>query len=171
MFISAIAILSATLIGLSTFYLWWTYVRVIRLRQDLYDVRDHLFDAAHRHSLLSDPAYCQTRNTLNAMAHMADYLSPRFVTELARLARRGPMEGRPVAVDPILDAEVLRTYRWLEERLFHYLMRECLSGWLIGSLVGFANIEQAGRFSMETVCTALPTPAFEWNPDRTLLAA
>lgn len=61
--------------------LWWLYVdvyykyRLDLYRQNLFEVRDTLFDAAAKHGLFENKAYTMTRITINGMIRFAHEVS------------------------------------------------------------------------------------------------
>src|SRR5438105_14932017 len=55
-------------------YAWWTVVRVIRLRQDLFEIRDELFDDVAGIGQLCHPAYKHARDQFNGILHLAEML-------------------------------------------------------------------------------------------------
>src|SRR6056297_2477608 len=69
--------LSAGITGLISvgLYLAWRQLRVVFLRQDLFAIRDHLWDRAKKSDGFSDPAYREAREALNGVilyAHKLD---------------------------------------------------------------------------------------------------
>jgi hypothetical protein len=63
------------LLTLLSLYVAWTKFRVLKLRQQLFDTRNLLWDEARRLNCLNDPAYSEVREVLNAMictAHRVD---------------------------------------------------------------------------------------------------
>src|SRR5205809_877952 len=63
------------LLSLVITYAWWAYFRVWILRQDLFEIRDRLWDTAHEKGLLWNPDYLNTRDGINAMIRLAPWLS------------------------------------------------------------------------------------------------
>ena len=120
------------LVSLSLTYAWWTKVRVICLRQDIYDIRDELFDRALKLDGLSDPAYKQARERLNASASVADVFS------LITLAK---MKSMDISVDDAfcstnkeLQDAIDESLRKCSIRICRFLLRETLSGVFISLL-------------------------------------
>lgn len=125
------------LISLSVTYAWWVKVRIIRLREDIYDKRDWLFDTAARLDSFSDPAYKAARIHLNSIAGIAKFLSVQVV---AFLSTQGQLKDAPriKSDNPELQAAINDVFRWSAERIARYLLKETLSGWVIyGLLSGF----------------------------------
>src|SRR5688572_25994356 len=56
-------------------YAWWVRFRVWILRQDLFAIRDELWDRMHELGLLHHPDHVRTRTELNAMIWGGPYLS------------------------------------------------------------------------------------------------
>jgi hypothetical protein len=147
---------------------------VLALRQDIYDKRDELFDVALKLGRLDDPAYRRTRDVLNVMAMSAKHISPYFMMSVARSSRRFS-SGRPVSADPRMDREIEIALRWLSERILRYLLKECVSGWLIGELVGAGSVQEEGMPAVTRACSALwpvdRLPSDPRDPERDLLCA
>ncbi len=62
-------------ISFVTTHAWWSKVRVVRLRQDIFDIRDALFDVAGKVQAFGDPAYRDARRQLNSVARIADAIN------------------------------------------------------------------------------------------------
>jgi hypothetical protein len=60
---------------LTTFYMVWTKFRVLIVRQELFDVRDELWQQAHRNECLRDPAYLDARERINSLIRTAHKIS------------------------------------------------------------------------------------------------
>ena len=63
------------LISFVTTHAWWTVVRVVCLRLDIFDSRDRLFDVAMATDRFDDPAYRDARCHLNSVARIADSIT------------------------------------------------------------------------------------------------
>ena len=108
-------------------YAWWCKVRVIRLRQDIFDRRDELFDLAAKLAGHSDPAYKDARRQLNTIASVADTISiPVFLYWIYR-GERTKREVHQHA-DPQMQAAIDEALMWCAERVARYLLRETLDG-------------------------------------------
>ena len=67
------------IISVASAYAWWTRIRVLKLRQDLFDIRDHLFDAAVACGAVEHPAHAEARQHLNHLARSAELISVPMV--------------------------------------------------------------------------------------------
>ena len=88
-------------------YAWWVSLRVWMLRQDLFSIRDDLWDAMKARGLLDDPAHREMRDALNAFIRVA----PRFsvLTFFGILAEGAvPRRADPARVTPEIEAARLR---------------------------------------------------------------
>jgi len=64
------------MLGLSQLltYIWWVKLRVWVLKQDVFEVRDRLWDAARAGGFLDDPGYQGARIAMNAVVRLAPQL-------------------------------------------------------------------------------------------------
>ncbi len=110
-------------------YAWWTKVRVLWLRQDIYDLRDELFMASARYSLTHDEAAKSARDHLNTLARIAPVISIPFVVTAIRT---GVVEVRelPRSDDTRLDSLIKEAMNKADRRIARYLAKETLTGWL-----------------------------------------
>ncbi len=67
-------------------YICWRRVRVIFIQEELFSVRDRLWDMANSLGLFDDPAYLQERNRLNTIIRVVNVLNMPVV--LSSLASR-----------------------------------------------------------------------------------
>lgn len=97
-------LLGAGLVGLSFVitYAWWCRFRVWVLRQDLFEIRDRLWDEAMRCGFIDDPAHRDARDAINAMIRFCPRLSVPVWNELKHIARgkkEGPRISKIAAVE------------------------------------------------------------------------
>jgi hypothetical protein len=115
-------------------YAWWVKIRVMRLRQDLYDVRDQLFDVAADRKGSEDPAYVAARDHLNSVAAIsADLSIPLLIFLISQ--SDGEEFVRPISKDAELQAAIDKMYRWSADRLSSYILKETLSGCFLRCVV------------------------------------
>lgn len=111
-------------------YAWWCHVRVIALRQDLFDIRDDMWDAARELGCFNDPAYQSTRDHLNGVAtHARSFTVPVLAFVLANRPPGGyprPARSENQDVQRIIDRALTRS----SARLASYLVNESLTGWV-----------------------------------------
>jgi len=130
--------MSFLIFSLGVYILTWALLDPIRarvrndeFRQDLYDIRDRLFDEMREARALDDPAHRALRSVLNHLIRIAPVLSPPLWITLAASAdardaivttvrQAGDIEAAQRAVDSALDA----TCRRLAQRL----LKESLIG-------------------------------------------
>lgn len=129
--------LQVFLLGLSLGLLWFTYsyfykrTRLDALREDLFTIRDELFDYVWRHQLSYDlPAYGLLRLAINGMIRDAHKLNV-WTMILYLLTREGRLFSSSRVLDCIRDVEVVETRKYLESvydrlggRGFHYIATE-----------------------------------------------
>ena len=107
-------------------YAWWCKVRVVQLRQDLFDLRDALFDAASDIGALDDPAYRAARRHFNAIARTAEHIT---IPVLAFVLHRGVSRNEMLKSDnPRLQEEIDRALDSCADRLRAYLLKDTFTG-------------------------------------------
>lgn len=116
-------------------YAWWIRVRVVCLRQDIYDLRDELFDIALKLRALDDPGYKATRAHLNGLARSAEVISVPLAIYASTLeteaaAHRGHSFR---SADPALQSSIDDVHDRCARRLVRFLFWETLSG-LVGRI-------------------------------------
>ena len=111
--------LGVFLIASGLTYAIYSALRVVLLRQHLFDARDELFDEAARLGALNDPAYRQARDHLNAWAREAHALSWPLImycfaheTPDPDLKKTENMDLQ-VAIDCAFEKAAMRTWRYL----------------------------------------------------------
>ena len=128
------------LISCAAAYAWWCRVRVIDLRQDLFDIRDDMWDDARRLGCFSDPAYRSTREHLNGVAtHASSFTFPILAVVMANRPEGG-YPARPTSerhdVQKILDRALYRS----SNRLTSYIVNESLIGWIVSTISAIALV-------------------------------
>ena len=66
-------------------YMWWAKIRVWMLRQDLFLIRDALFDKAREKDFFDHQHYKSTREAINGMIQFAPHMSITTLVELIKL--------------------------------------------------------------------------------------
>lgn len=117
-------ILASFLLGTVVAYLWWVRVRVWILRQDLFEVRDGLWDQMRASGELGDPAHREFRDQLNALIRLAPTLSVMTVAHMVLTHERFESllacRDRPEAIEQARQKVVTR--------LATYILFESLPG-------------------------------------------
>lgn len=107
-------------------YAWWVKVRVVCLRQHIYDIRDQLFDYAVTHGHLDDEAYRQARRQLNAIAAGVDVIT---VPVVGYMVRHGVSEeALPKSDNEAMQAKIDASIEACFSRVFYYLKNETFTG-------------------------------------------
>lgn len=125
-------------ISLALSYAWWCRIRVINLRQDIYDLRDSLFDAAVELEVLDDPAYQATRLHFNSIAKYADAITLPVLAYVYHLGL--PENVRLKSKNPLLQQKIDATIDICAERLKGYLLRETFTGRVVLPLMRLARV-------------------------------
>jgi hypothetical protein len=120
------------LVGLSVIvsYYFWTRMRIVRLQQDILDMRDELFAEAHRLQCLDDGAYCETREFFNNFIQFAPHLSVRIVMYVG-LQTVGDEDARRRSSNPVMQDAIERAYQRLAQRTFNFLAHETAGGFVL----------------------------------------
>lgn len=141
-------------------YAWWVKVRVLRLRDDLFSIRDRLFDAAESAQAFDDPAYRYARNSINSTIRLAGTLSvPTAIYLFIKVDLRG-ISSRPVSGNESLQASITEALEERDGRVAKYLARETFSGRLF-SLIALLYLlprEVRGLFAKQSVGPCLDSP-------------
>jgi len=115
------------LISLSLSYAWWVKVRIICLKQDVFDIRDELFDTALELNALDDLAYQQARNHLNNVASTAGILSVPFI--LVALSQDRVPQSREKSLNQDMQNAIDAAITRCAHRIWNYLQFETIMGW------------------------------------------
>jgi hypothetical protein len=117
-----ILILSATIT-----YVFWVRLRIWLLRQDLFNIRDELWQKMRDGGTLNDEHYLATREAFNATIRIAPWLS--FIV-LGRILFSGVHHRHHGKVlEAVIDAR-----RQAIDRLLKYMLFETATGWLVVSV-------------------------------------
>lgn len=139
-------------------YAWWCVARVTFLREELFAIRDQLWNTAQRLQAFDDPAYQAARNHLNASIRIAGLLGvPTFEAwsrMSASIADLGP--NRPLSPNVKLESEISAAYDQAAGVILRYSMLYTVSGWLY-VLTRFLRIRRI-RPRIHRIRTNLQTP-------------
>lgn len=126
-------IIGCALFSASLSYAWWTRLRVLLLREDLFHLRDELFDAAIAHDRLDDPAHRDLRNRFNGLIRFAHLWDFAVVGTIITSRTKG--RARVESEDPRFDDVVASFSNRGADRVACYLMYETLTGSFVRVLV------------------------------------
>ncbi len=108
-------------------YACWTRLRVILLRQRLFDIRDHLWDEAQAYRGLDDPAYVEARHRLNAAIRLAHWLTlPVISQSIDRTTNDAPTFTKSNNTN--FQVAIETAYDDFAQCLVSYLMRQTACG-------------------------------------------
>lgn len=142
----ALIVFASLLLSVTIAYAWWVKVRVVRLREDLFQIRDRLFDLALARGRLNDSGYRRAREHINAVIRMAGTVS--IPTVLFTAFRCTSSAGPIKADDPELQETIDRAMDQLVQRVTRYLIRETLTGLaasFVALLIPRSVVHQAAR--------------------------
>lgn len=158
-------ILGTAITSLALSFAWWCKVRVVDLRQDLFDIRDEMWDRAHEIGALDDTAYRAAREHLNSLARHAHEFN---IPVLAYLLASEPDGGYPKYpksdrqdVQEIVDSAIDAS----STTLVHYLLRKTLAGRIGGLFFGISRVGKSAsqmldEFASVWVRSNLERPAY-----------
>lgn len=116
-------ILGLTTLSAILTYAWWTRFRVWKLRQDLFAIRDDLWDAMRCRGELDNTHHRETRRVINALVRIAPLLS---IFTLLRFKLQDHSPTPPLPQD--CPTAVVEARNLFMDRVSRYLFRETLSG-------------------------------------------
>ncbi len=124
----AVLTVGMIIISLVLSYAWWCKVRVLRLKNFFYDLRDELDSTAEKLGAIDDPAYQWYREHLSMNADTAEDLSVALIAyALARGVRPGTDEKTEnVDLQKAIDDASNR----VTDRLYRYLFSEMATGYI-----------------------------------------
>lgn len=129
-------------LSLSISYLWWVWWRVWVFRQDLFQIRDQLWDGMRAQGALDDPAYRECRRDINAMIRLAPVLSLFTFLKLVEI-----VEADPAGRAPNVSAAVREARAAVFFRVFRFLFLESLSGLVVtGLAVAFGLNDMLNKY-------------------------
>jgi hypothetical protein len=147
-------IIDTTLLSLGIAYAWWVRFRVWILREDLFSIRDKLWDRMRDEGALDDPDHRRVRDEINALIRIAPLFSLltvfRFILE----------REKPVIDDMRNAREPIRAARdEVVNRLACYLLFHTLTGWsataVVLVLAIVAGVRQPLRAAFEALATVV----------------
>ncbi len=144
-------------------YAWWVKVRVYRLRDDLFAIRDNLFDEAASLDAFEDEGYRATRATINACIQAAGTLSiPMLVCAYVDASELPPFQ-RPRSDNEKLDAAIGPAMDAFHNRVMRYVVYETGWGRVLWLVSRFAPTEARTREARRTIarCTQ-PKIVSQW---------
>lgn len=125
-----IFVLGCSLMSLGVSYAWWLKVRVIWLRQDIYDLRDELFMESVRLDRVDDAGARAAREHLNTLARISPIISIPLIANAIQLgvSRECPV---PKSSHSDLNTAITTAMEQADRRLARYLLKHTLSGLVI----------------------------------------
>ncbi len=106
-------------------YFWWVKFRVWRLREDLFVIRDELWDRARAEGNLDHESHRQFRDVINSLIRITPVLT--FFTFFRIILVSDSSQEIPM-INQLTEVEEAR--RKVITRLVRYLLRETLAGFL-----------------------------------------
>lgn len=134
-------ILACTGISLVITYAWWTHWRVWIFRQDLFDIRDRVWDLMLEKGLLDHSDHREFRAMVNTLIGAAPMLS--WVTIIVALILREDLRSS-IVPEPVIP-EIARAREDVFVRMAHYLIYGSILGWLILGVLRLLGLAAAFR--------------------------
>jgi hypothetical protein len=107
-------------------YAWWIRFRVWMLRQDLFVIRDRLWDSTRSEGGLDDPEHRRVRDSINALIRIAPLLS---LWTIVRIFIEGP-ESKERA-RPLTGSRANEALEQAVTRVSCYLLFQTISGLIL----------------------------------------
>src|SRR5208337_596404 len=127
-------------------YAWWVRFRVWMLRQDIFNIRDELWDSMRLSGELDDPSHREMRDALNALIRLAPLLSVLTILEVLTDETYAAVLTRKdlgVAVQNARHLTVIRVTRYVFFETFSGLLAVIV----VAAVVFF--IRRPARFAKE----------------------
>jgi hypothetical protein len=144
--------LGLIIVSTSISYGWWVRIRIIRLRRDIFDIRDSLFDFALSHDCLREPFYKKSREHFNSIAKSAYLLTGRVI--LYSLSRGVEKQELSKTENKELLEKVNNSFNDLSLRLQKYFLKETLLGFFVLIFIKLIQSELEG-FSINKLTSKL----------------
>ena len=103
-------------------YAWWIHFRVWMLRQDLFEIRDDLWDEMSEKGELDDPAHRETREGINSMIRFSPYLSIRTLILIATDGAENVQQSTD------LPQAVVEARKAVFNRIMRFMLLETVTG-------------------------------------------
>ena len=114
-------------LGAAIAYLWWCHVRVTFLREDLFMIRDRLWDQARQHDMLEDPAYLRAREVLNATIGIAGLFSVRMF-DMIRSSPQPEVQHSPPLPEGEKGEVIREAYEQMKQVIIDYVYFRTFTG-------------------------------------------
>lgn len=131
-------------------YAVWCKARVVFIREELFAVRDRLWDAARELDGFDDPAYLEARDHLNAGIKVVPSFSIRMLNYFIKKRRVGS-SPRMASSNEELQAAIDRAYADSGRWFTRYILLWRASGWLFML-----------RFTLQRRLHAIQAASTEW---------
>jgi hypothetical protein len=114
------------IIGLAISYAYWCRVRVTFLREDLFIIRDSLWESARELDRFDDPAYQKTREMFNTCIRAASFMSlPQVIGSLVMARADESVNEDELKSDcKEMQAAIDEAGQKLVKRVSTYLLRD-----------------------------------------------
>jgi hypothetical protein len=137
-------VLAWILIGITLTWILWHRLREINLAADLDEMRGDLFDRALARGCLGDPAYTELDKVMRIIAKRPMFISlPMMIRAFFDSDRPGP--GRKQSQNAEFDEILLEVWSALGSRLFRFILKETVIGWIMGLLALLWPDDHAGK--------------------------
>jgi hypothetical protein len=122
-------------------YAWWTRVRIWVFRQDLFAIRDELWDQMEKKGKLDDLAYRDLRDAINSLIRLAPFLS--LLTLIRLLLFHQGLKKLLRTDDSVPELRAARSKAVI--RAARYILFESLSGLVLTAIATVFGIATALR--------------------------
>lgn len=124
-------------------YAWWVRMRDMLFRQELFAIRDRLWDVARRLDAFDDEAYREARERLNNTIRISRWITIPAVAFVSDF--KGEQTERKRSENEELQEAIDNAYQEAARYICHHLMRHTISGLTVLVLAFVARYVIAGR--------------------------
>lgn len=133
-------------------YAVWSHLRVLFLRQSLFEIRDILWDQAHNLGCFDDPAYLKSRRHMNAMIDLCSLYSYHSLFSLAADCKDYATPAKIRSANEQMQSAIEAAYSAAGDEVMSFILLKRASGLRI--LLGMAFSAYC-RSSITTVRQAM----------------
>lgn len=167
----------SAVVGLALGYAWWSKIRITLFREDLFLIRDRMWDQARDLGALDDPKYQYTRELLNSCISAASYVS---LPQLVRSRFFSTYDHPPAATTKCADVIQITSDAELRLRkrvIRHVLLERPFSGLFFAAALIVCTLSilaplafvrawtaSKGPHELSVVAAAQERGAMSWRP-------
>ncbi|MEX2187489.1 MAG: hypothetical protein WD875_11870 [Pirellulales bacterium] len=146
------------LVAISVAYSWWASSRAVFLREEIFGIRDRLWDVARAENAFDDEAYRHARHHLNSLIRTAGLYSVRAIETATRLMPKEEHVPHPKSENEVLQRAIADAYLKSGRAVGRHVLLCHVTGWVkMGKLLldahrksrrGAIHTIKSGRYSV-----------------------